>query len=387
MSTRPGSKRGRRATAVVATGVVVAATAGFASRGILAASTPRAALAVSVPVTTVHVVRTDVSARQVVAGTLGYSGVYAVGNELAGGIITWLPALGQIVRHGQALYQVAGQPVTLLYGPVPAYRDFGPGMTAGPDVRELQRNLAALGFDPGPADGTFGWQTQAAIERWQRSQDHAVTGIIPLGTVTFLPGALRVTMTPAPAGTLVTTGATVLSGTSDSPAVSIWLTVGEPVPRPGDRVLVTLPDGTTTVPGTVATVGQVATASGAAATEGAGAGGTGAGGTTGGAGQGGGGSSSAAFPVTISIADPQVPDGLDQASVQVAITQQLDRNVLAVPVTALLALPSGGYAVQVNNLAHQVIPVTTGLFDDATGLVEVSGHGLAAGLPVQAAQG
>ena len=214
-----------------------------------------------------------------------------------------------------------------------------------------------------------------------------MTGAIPLGAVAFLPGALRVTMTPAPAGTLVTTGTMVLSGTSDTPVVSIWLTVGEPVPRPGDRVLVTLPDGTTTVPGAVATVGQVATVAGTAATGGMGAGGTGAAGTTGGAGQDGGGTSSAVFPATISIAEPQVPDGLDQASVQVAITQQLDRNVLAVPVTALLALPSGGYAVQVNDRAGQLIPVTTGLFDDATGLVEVSGRGLTAGLPIQAAQG
>jgi HlyD family secretion protein len=339
-----------------------------------------------VPVATVDVVRTDVSASQVVAGTLGYAGVYAVSNELASGIITWLPAPGEVVRRGQALYQVAGQPVTLLYGPVPAYRDFGPGMTPGPDVRELQWNLTALGFDPGPADGTFGWATQAAVERWQWSQGHAMTGTIPLGTVAFLPGPLRVTMTPAPAGALVTTGTTVLSGTSDTPVVSTWLTVGGPIARPGDPVLVTLPDGTTTVPGTVATVGRVATVPGASTASGTGASGTPAGGSPGGAGQGGGGTSSAAFPVTITIADPQVPDGLDQAPVQVAITQQRDRNVLAVPVTALLALPSGGYAVQVNNLARQVIPVTTGLFDDATGLVEVSGRGLTAGLLVQAAQ-
>ena len=43
------------------------------------------------------------------------------------------------------------------------------GMTAGPDVRQLQRNLAALGFDPGPADGVFGWTTEVAVQRWQRA--------------------------------------------------------------------------------------------------------------------------------------------------------------------------------------------------------------------------
>ena len=36
---------------------------------------------------------------------------------------------------------------------------------------------------------------------------------------------------------------------------------------------------------------------------------------------------------------------------------------------------------------HRLIPVTAGVFDDATGLVEVSGQGLAAGLTVEVAQG
>ena len=91
--------------------------------------------------------------------------------------------------------------------------------------------------------------------------------------------------------------------------------------------------------------------------------------------------------LTISIATPRVPDGLDQAPVQVAITQQRDSGVLAVPVTALLAQPGGGYAIQEGGPGHPVIPVTTGLYDDATGLVEVSGRGVTAGLSVEEAQG
>jgi peptidoglycan hydrolase-like protein with peptidoglycan-binding domain len=67
-------------------------------------------------------------------------------------------------------------------------------MTSGPDVRELQRNLAALGFGPGSSDGVFGWSTLAAVERWQQALGMAVTGTIPLGAVAFLPGPLRVTV-------------------------------------------------------------------------------------------------------------------------------------------------------------------------------------------------
>ena len=356
----------------VATGLAVAAAAGFTARGLWPGSARQAAAATDVPVSTATVIRTDVSARQVVAGTLGYQGAYSVVNEAAPGIVTWLPGTGDVVRRGQPLFRLSGQAVTLLYGAVPAWRAFEPGMTSGPDVRELQRNLAVLGLRPGPADGTFGWSAEAAIDRWQQARGLAVTGIIPLGEVTFLPGPLRVTAAAVPLGAPAASGATVLSGTSGTPAVSVPLTVGGPAVQRGDPVLVTMPDGTTTIRGAVASVGRVATVP----NDGSGA----AGSTTTS-------SPSAAVPVTISIGAFRIPAGLDLAPVQVAITQQRDRNVLAVPVTALLALPGGGYAVRVSGPGHQPIPVTTGLFDDATGLVEVSGPGLAAGLTVGVAQG
>jgi peptidoglycan hydrolase-like protein with peptidoglycan-binding domain len=369
--TRPG-----RVPAIITAGVVVAASAGLATRALWPQASPPATAA-QLPVASATVVRTDVSSRQVIPGTLGYTGLYPVASELAAGIVTWVPAAGTIVRRGQPLFQVSGKPVTLLYGPVPAWRDFTPGMSPGPDVRELQRNLAALGFDPGPADGTFGWATQAAVESWQASQGHLETGVIPLGTVAFLPGPLRVTTLALTTGAPVATGATVVSGTSDTPVVTALLTVGGPAVKPGDRVIVTLPDGTTSVTGTVASVGQVATTPSGSGSSGSGSSGGGSGSGTG----------PATFPVTIAIADQQVPDQLDQASVQVTLTQQRDPDVLAVPVTALIAQPGGGYAVQESGPGHRVIPVTTGLFDDTTGLVEVAGHGLAAGQSVEVAQG
>ena len=220
-------------------------------------------MAADVPVAAATVIRTDVSARQVVAGTLGYQGAYSVVNEAAPGIVTWLPGIGDVVRRGQPLCQLSGQPVTLLYGAVPAWRAFGPGMTSGPDVRELQQNLAVLGYDPGPADGAFGWSTEAAIDRWQQARDLPVTGSIPLGAVTFLPGPLRVTTVGVPLGAPAAIGATVLSGTSGTAAVTVSLTVGGPAVRRGDPVLVTMPDGTTAIRGTVASVGRVAAVPGA----------------------------------------------------------------------------------------------------------------------------
>jgi HlyD family secretion protein len=253
-------------------------------------------------------------------------------------------------------------------------------MTPGPDVRELQRDLSALGFDPGPADGGFGWSTQLAVERWQQARGMTVTGAIPLGTVTFLPGPLRVTATPQPLGALVAPGALVVSGTSLTPSVQVSLTVGGPAVHVGDRVLVTLPDGSATVPGTVTTVGSVATVPGGS---GALASGNSQGAIPSGSS---GGGQAAAIPVTVTVR-AAIPVGLDQAPVQVAITQQRADGVLAVPVTALLATAGGGYAVQAAGPRGRLIPVATGLFDDATGLVAVTGTGLTAGLRVAVAQG
>ena len=56
-------------------------------------------------------------------------------------------------------------------------------------------------------------------------------------------------------------------------------------------------------------------------------------------------------------------------------------NALVVPVNTLLALAGGGYAVEVVNTAgvHRLVPITLGLFDDAEGLVQVSGSGVRAG--------
>lgn len=383
MSTRQAD-RPRGVPLLTAAGVVAAAAAaGFGAHGLWGGGAhPVAATAVAV--SAAPVVRTDLSSRQQVPGTLGYQGFYTVASELDGGILSWRPSIGATVRRGQPLFSVSGQPAVLLYGALPAWRTFEPGMTSGPDVRQLQRNLAALGFDPGSADGQFGWSTEVAVERWQQARGMTVTGTIPLGTVAFLPGPLLVTTLAQQLGAAVQAGAGVLSGTSLTPGVLVWLPVGGAPVRRGDRVLVTMPDGTTTVPGTVTAVGSVASAPGG---QGGGSSSSGGGASSGGASDAGGANGTqAAVPVTITISGA-LPPGLDQAPVQVAITEQRADDVLAVPVTALLATPGGGYAVQAAGPHGRLIPVTTGLFDDASGLVAVTGAGLAPGLTVEVAQG
>jgi hypothetical protein len=98
-------------------------------------------------------------------------------------------------------------------------------------------------------------------------------------------------------------------------------------------------------------------------------------------GPGGSGSGTPTVTVEVTPTDPAATGSLDQAPVEVAITTASVRSALVVPVDALIALSGGGYAVEVVDSAgvHHLVDVSLGIFDDADGLVQVSGSGLAAG--------
>jgi hypothetical protein len=394
----------RRVRAGLLAGVLVAVVAagggGWAvARGGLLGRSAAATPTAEVPTGTATVARTEVVERQQVAGTLGYGdSVTVVGQSQAGGgssgagggssgaggagqggLVTRVPAVGAVVGRGQALYEVDGHPVPLWYGARPAWRAFGLGMTDGTDVRQLEANLVALGFDPDrdiTVDRHYSWATVAAVRRWQQASGRARTGAVPLGQVVFWPGAIRVATVTATVGAPLPSGTAVLSATSTRPQVTVALDPAmQQLVRRGDRVKVTLPDGKATG-GTVATVSRVATQAGT----GSGQNGSqdpGQSANSNGSGQ-------ATVQVTVRLANPRAAGGLDQAPVQVAITTQAHRGVLAVPISALLAQPGGGYAVQVlQGGSRRRVPVGTGLFDETAGLVEVQGAGLAEGATVE----
>ena len=93
------------------------------------------------------------------------------------------------------------------------------------------------------------------------------------------------------------------------------------------------------------------------------------------------GSSSPTIAVEVALKDPDETGGLDAASVEVAITSAVAQDALVVPVDALLALSSGGYALEEieANASHQLVAVSVGLFDDAEGTVQVTGSQVRAG--------
>ena len=119
----------------------------------------------------------------------------------------------------------------------------------------------------------------------------------------------------------------------------------------GDQVQITLPDGNAT-PGVVSGIGTIAS-----------------------------GGSNPTLPVYITLKHPRTAGTLDQAPVTVEITTAKVKNVLIVPVDALLALSGGGYAVETvaAHGVHKLVAVSLGTFDDAAGTVQVTGNVSAGG--------
>lgn len=347
--------RPRRRLAVVATAVVVLAGVGAVvveRDRIWPAHSPAAGTAGNGSTTSLATVaRQDLTAQQQVNGTLGYSGSYTVLNK-AQGTVTWLPAVGQVISQGQPLYRVNGEPVVLLYGATPAYRDLSEG-DSGSDVQQLNTDLAALGYDADASSDYFGSGTRAAVEAWQNDNGLTEDGVLHLAQAVVLPGAIRVTTVQAVLGG--TAGGPVLQATATTRQVDVQLDATQQSDvKVGDQVVITLPDNSTT-PGRVTKVGTVATTPSSGGTS--------------------------TVDVQITPTDPKATGSLDQAPVQVSIVTDSVHDALVVPVTALLALAGGGYAVEVvrQGGAHQLVAVTPGVFDDADGLVQLTGTALRPG--------
>ncbi len=278
---------------------------------------------------------------------------------------TSLPPVGQVLTRGQSLYEIGGQPVVLLYGPVLPTRAFIAGMSAGSDVAELNANLEALGYGQALTGETFSAASAAAIRAFQSAHGLSVTGELLLGSVAFEPGPMRVTSVTATVGATVMPGP-VLDVTSTARQVKIALDAAQQASvKVGDTVAITLPDNRTT-PGRITYVSSVATSPSSKSGEGSG--------------KSGGEEGSPTIEVDATPTDPATTGRLDQAPVNVSITSESVQSALAVPIDALLALSGGGYALEVaEGRVHRLEAVSLGLFDDADGLVQVDGQGVSAG--------
>lgn len=310
----------------------------------------------NLPAATATITRGDVVDTESVDGKLTYPDSRTV---VAGGtgVVTSTPAQGSTVTRGKALYRVGNRPVMLLYGKLPLYRELHDGMSDGPDVTQLERNLKALGYAGDiTVDDHFSSATADAVRQWQDDVGLRKTGRLDASQVVFQPGPVRVGDVQTEVGQQVAPGKPVLSVNDVRPIVHVDLdTSKQTLAKQGESVKVELPNGRTAT-GKISTVGKVAKTSGSGDNQ----------------------TSTIGIDITLANGDT---GGLDQAPVTVDMESERARNVLSVPIEALLGLREGGFGVEVvENGTSRIVPVKTGTF--GSGRVQVTGAGLAAGMRV-----
>ncbi|MCM3503536.1 peptidoglycan-binding protein [Curtobacterium sp. ODYSSEY 48 V2] len=287
---------------------------------------------------TAPVTKGDLTDSKVFAGTLGYGASTGVPGAAAG-TVTWLPEPGQVIEQDQPLYAVDERPVRAMYGSTPLWRSLEYGQR-GADVRQLNEDLAALGYDVA-VDDRFGRRTLAAVQRWQKDRGLTVTGTVTKDDIVFVDGPVRVDSIAAKLGQPV--GGDVLEVTSTKRVVNAS------VPQANAQRLAVGTKVRIRINGSGDPIdGEVVDAEAAQS-------------DTGG--------KSVDATIAFDAGDREVPAA---ATVQVEAPGQTERDVLSVPVQALTATGrSGEYAVDVarRDGTTKRVAVTVGLVADGRAAV------------------
>ncbi|MGF1663689.1 MAG: HlyD family efflux transporter periplasmic adaptor subunit [Kineosporiaceae bacterium] len=310
---------------------------------------------------TATVTRTDLVRTETLQGALSFGDAREI-TATRDGVVTAAPASGDEVALGSVLHSVSAEPTVLLAGAVPAYRDLSTDTPDGLDVTQLEQALVDAGHGEGvTVDGTFDDATADAVEAWEEALGRSdPDGVVTLGDVVFATGAARVSAVPAPVGAVVRAGDAVVEVTGSTREVDLDVEVDRAEDlATGTAVTVELPDGTETA-GTVAEIGTVAEEDPADP-------------------QGG-----ATVPVVVTFDDQAAAAAFTGGTVDVVLERSREEGVLAVPVTALLALAEGGYAVEVVEPGGgtRLVGVETGTFTDDLVAVTGTGEELAEGTEV-----
>jgi membrane fusion protein, multidrug efflux system len=308
----------------------------------------------NLPAATADVTRQTLVDKEKHDGSLAYADTTALKTKLRG-TVTGLAAAGSTVERGQTLYKIDNSPVVLLYGSLPGYRALSSG-TEGPDVKQFEENLWALGYRGFTVDSDYTWSTASAVKEWQEDLGLSETGTVELGRVTYAPDAVRVDSLSAEIDDGVPPGTEILQVSGLGRVATVELDVADQrLAKKDAPVDVTLPDGTK-MKGKISNVESRVEAAADPSQQ-----------------------DSTKIDLTITFSEP--PSGLGMAAVSVEFVVSQVEDVLTIPVNALLALAEGGYGVQiVNGTTAEIVAVEVGLFAD--GRVEVSGGGIAEGMKV-----
>lgn len=369
-------RRRARTACVAGATLAILAVGGVASFGFGGRGDNQPAPRRTGPAATAEVTRQTLVEAVTMAGELSYGSATPI-TSAAAGTVTWLPAVGATVRRGGTLLRVDDKPVVLLYGTLPMYRPLTNGVT-GADVRQFEQNLWALGYHGFTVDDRFSAYTKAAVKRWQRDLRISETGSVERGRVIYVAGQVRIDARLVRLGVGATgdvlsyTGSTRVVLVAADPAKAAWAVKGA-------KVTLSSTGGASMTGAVSGTVAGTATGSATGAP-------TGAATTASAAGEqgqvaAGQSKDGAGVEITISFTDQKALGSTDGTAVSVRHVTQQRKDVLTVPVNALLALAEGGYGVEVvTGDASRIVAVEVGLF--AEGRVEVRGAGLAVGATV-----
>ena len=297
--------------------------------------------------------------------------------ELSQARLTIVSAQASLNSADQKLTDLREGPVgaVLMYGALPAWRDFEIGMEPGTDVLQLKENLVALGygnFKNLRKDNVFDDETSRVISLMQSSLGLTTNGSLSFGEVIFMPGpsviasntqfpqtgsmftdkTTLLTLTPLQSvNTTIMSNGDVIEGATSLQRVSTQIDVADQtLVAVGTNVKIELPNNQL-VDGRVASVGDVAIVpSGNQA-------------------------GNPYLEVTIDIVGTEDLQQWTGASVVVSVTESVASNVLSAPITSLLALLGGGYALEVaENTGTRLVAVELGVYAD--NWVQISGAGL-----------
>jgi peptidoglycan hydrolase-like protein with peptidoglycan-binding domain len=315
----------------------------------------------ALPAATAEITRGDVIDTESVDGKLTYADERSLAAATSG-VVTWAPAEGATITRGKPLLKVNGKPVTLMYGSLPLYRTLRQGIDDGRDVKQLESNLKALGYgDNMTADNEFTAATAEAVKAWQDDLGLPETGSVDASQVVFQSGAVRVSDLKATLGNQVGPGQAAMTVTGTKRIVHVDLdATKQTLAKKGAAVTIELPGGKE-IKGRIATVGTVAKSSSSDQDNPED-------------------DDSSAIDVDISVSGKGT-GRLDEAPVSVDMESERAKNVLSVPIEALLALREGGFGVEVvEGGKSRIVPVELGTYGG--GRVQVTGTGLNEGMKV-----
>lgn len=300
----------------------------------------------------------QLKAETTVPGTLDFANPGSLGATTAG-TLTYLPPAGTVLHAGEALYRADQQPVFLMTGTMPAWRDFEPGMDPGDDVAQLQQNLGALGYLEGEADGRYNWSTREAVHDWKKDVGLEPDSSLSKSSIIFTSGSIRIDSIEMSLGSSVAPGAKLFGITSPSKVVTADVPIkNAEIAAIGTLVAVDLPNGNSTA-GTIASVGSPTERTQDN-------------------------KKTVVLPISVALSDQDALGQLTKISVTVHFEQVVREDVLSVSVDALVPIAEGKFALELPRKSadaeRKLLPVELGTF--AADRVEVSGKGITVGLEV-----